>query len=472
MKTTFLTTATDLFRTRAIPPLTEYIRIENCTPGSEFHRPVHTQAAVRLMHEWAQSESLPGMTVEVKQLSDASSPLIYINIPATPGYENLPTIALYCHGDKQPPLHGEWSDGLGPYTPVIRGDKLYGRGSADDGYGIFASILALKTLLEHDAPHARIVIITEFSEESGSPDLPLYMKALEPNLGPLGLLFCLDSGAKDFNRLWITTSLRGLLDATIRIDVLEHEMHSGSVGGIVPSPYDIGAQLLDRIRDRQTGKVLLPALQPVSIPEERRLQNAEIVSVLGERRALEGIHFAKGARALKGAEAALLDSRWRASVAVIGLNGLPSIEKASNTMFPFLELRLSVRIPPTTNSEMAMEALRGVIERTDCPARITFTPNMNASGWHAPALADWLKMSLDSASTECFGKPMMFMGEGGTIPFMRMLQAAHPDTQVVVTGVLSDDSNAHGPDESLDIPAACKVTAVVASVISDQIALA
>ena len=182
--------------------------------------------AVDLVAGWCRARQIEGMTVEVAELP-GRTPLIVIEVPAFgPGRDDDPVL-LYGHLDKQPEMHG-WRDGLGPWTPVLEGDRLYGRGGADDGYAAFASLAAIEAVQRAGGAHARCLVLVEASEESGSLDLPAHLEALSERIGTPSLVVCLDSGCNDYDRLWVTTSLRGLAGGTLTVDIVEEGVHSGA----------------------------------------------------------------------------------------------------------------------------------------------------------------------------------------------------------------------------------------------------
>ncbi|HVM83345.1 MAG TPA: M20/M25/M40 family metallo-hydrolase, partial [Candidatus Binatia bacterium] len=238
-----------LWDQEALPLLAEYIKIPNKSPefDADWAKHGHMEKAVDLLTGWARQKiaGFAGATLEVLRLPERT-PLIVIDIPATG--KNTETVLLYGHLDKQPEMVG-WADGMGPWIPVRQGDKLYGRGGADDGYAIFAALASIGALRDQGIPHARAVVLIEASEESGSPDLPHYIDHLAPRLGTPSLVVCLDSGCANYDQLWVTTSLRGLWNGTITIRVLEEGVHSGSASGIVPSSFRIFRQLLSRLED-------------------------------------------------------------------------------------------------------------------------------------------------------------------------------------------------------------------------------
>ncbi len=381
------------------------------------------------------------------------------------------TVLLYGHLDKQPEMTG-WREGLGPWEPVIVGERLFGRGGADDGYAAFASLTALEVLQAQGVPHARCVVLIEGCEESGSFDLPAYIDHLAERIGRPDLVVCLDSGAGDYERLWLTTSLRGFVSGELRVSTVTEGVHSGDASGIVPSSFRVACALVDRLEQVETGEVLLEELQ-VEIPEDRVRQAGAAAEVLGD-----GVYtkypFQSGAGPSQGDRTQLILNRtWRAALSVIGADGLPRPSDAGNVLRPSTVLKLSIRIPPTCNPEAGLAAV-GRVLTTDPPygASVEWCNTEQAPGWAAPALSAWLEESIDEASRTYFeGNAAAKMGEGGTIPFMGMLGDKFPEAQFVITGVLGPASNAHGPNEFLDIPTGKRLTACVAEVLARHLAV-
>lgn len=447
-----------------MPALLDLVRIPAKSPAfdPEWDAHGHIAAAVDLVVGWAEAQGIEGTSVEVHRLP-GRTPLVLAEIPPTAGGDPTDTVLLYGHVDKQPEMVG-WRDGLSPWEPVLDGDRLYGRGGADDGYAAFAAVTALRALREVGGDHARCVLVLEASEESGSSDLEPYVEALADRLGPVSLVVCLDSGCGTYDRLWTTTSLRGLAAATVRAEVLTEGVHSGAASGIVPSSFRILRQLLSRVEDEATGEVLVPELH-VEIPAERLAQAAEAAQVLGPMH--EGFPLVPGGRpAVEDPTGQLLARTWRPALSIIGADGLPSLVDAGNVLRPGTALRLSMRIPPRCEPEAAARALAAVLE-ADPPlgARVTVDHLEWAPGWDAPPTAPWLAAAVHAASTAAFGTPPASMGEGGTIPFMGMLGERFPDAQFLVIGVLGPGSNAHGPNEFLHVPMARGITAAVAQVL-------
>jgi acetylornithine deacetylase/succinyl-diaminopimelate desuccinylase-like protein len=448
-----------------VPELCEYVRIPNKSPlfDPQWEDHGHIERAVQLLAEWCRRQPVAGMTVEIARL-EGRTPLLFIEIPG--GGE---TVLLYGHFDKQPEFTG-WAQGLSPWEPVIRDGKLYGRGGADDGYAVFSSLTAIAALEAQKIPHARCVILIEGCEESGSQDLPAHVEALSARIGTPSLVVCLDAEAGDYERLWITTSLRGNIVGTLDIEVLTEGVHSGAGSGIAASCFDVVRTLLARLSDEHTGEIKLGALM-VKMPEERRRQIAATARLLGDSVAAR-MPFAAGTQPISRDPAVLLEnSTWRPTLTVTGIDGLPAVRDAGNVLAPRLRLKLSFRLPPTADADAAQSAIGAALE-TDPPyrARVMFTPESANAGWNAPPLEPWLERAVQEASQRCFGRESMAMGVGGTIPFMAMLGERFPATQFLVTGVLGPHSNAHGPNEFLDVAYAKRLTAAVAHVIARQAA--
>jgi acetylornithine deacetylase/succinyl-diaminopimelate desuccinylase-like protein len=454
----------DIWRDEIVPTLVEYIRIPNKSPSFEpdWASLGHMDKAVDLFVAWAKPR-LPalGASISVERLP-GRTPLIFIDVP---GAKSDDTVLLYGHLDKQPEMTG-WAEGKGPWIPVIEGDKLYGRGGADDGYAMFGALAALLALKQQNVAHARAVIVIEASEESGSPDLPFYMDALANRIGNVSLVVCLDSGCGDYERLWLTTSLRGLIGGTLRVDVLDEGVHSGDASGVVPSSFRILRQLLARLEHIDTGQVTVEELN-VPIPPERIAQAKVAAGALGDQ-VWAKFPFVKGMRpAASDPVELVLNRTWRPALSVTGFAGAPTPQNAGNVLRPFTEAKLSMRVPPTADGKRASARMKEILE-SDPPygARVTYEPEKEGSGWNAPKTAPWLEAALEDASHAAFGKPVAMMGEGGSIPFMGMLGEKFPEAQFVVTGVLGPHSNAHGPNEFLHIPTGKRVTEVVARVLA------
>jgi acetylornithine deacetylase/succinyl-diaminopimelate desuccinylase-like protein len=454
--------AGDFWEETILPALTDYIRIpclsSDFDPDWAEHG--HVERALTLVKGWLDRHRPAGSTVRVERLA-GRTPLLLLEAPG----QSDETVLMYGHLDKQPEMTG-WREGLSAFTPVREGSRLYGRGGADDGYAVFASVAVLRALQKWSIPHARVIVLVEFSEESGSPDLPAYVERFADLLGSPGLVICLDSGTGNYDQLWSTTSLRGVVGARLRVDVLREGVHSGDGSGVAPSSFRIMRQLLARLEDERTGNILPRGLW-VPIPEARVEQARAVAAVLGEE-VHTTLPFVDGMKpASLDPTELILNRTWRPQLAITGQEGMPALRDAGNVLRPFTTLKLSLRLPPTLPPGKARDVLQDVLT-ADPPygARVSLDFDEPARGWDAPPLAPWLESALDEASTAFYGRKAMHVGDGGSIPFMGMLGERFPEAQFVITGVLGPSSNAHGPNEFLEVDYAKKLTASMASVLA------
>jgi acetylornithine deacetylase/succinyl-diaminopimelate desuccinylase-like protein len=451
-----------------IPNLIDYIRIPNKSPAFDPDWQTHgyMDRAVDQFAGWARAKisAIPGATVEVIRL-EGRTPVLFIDIPGRGGE----TVLLYGHLDKQPEMTG-WADGLGPWIPKIKDGRLYGRGGADDGYAMFGALAAILALQGQGAPHARCAILIEACEESGSYDLPFYMDHLAGRLGSPSLVVCLDSGCANYDQLWLTTSLRGMIGGTLTVHVLEEGVHSGDASGVVASSFRILRTLLSRIEDEDTGEIL-PHAFAAQIPAGR-LDEAKIAAKALGAEVYNKFPFVSGMRPVSADPTELILNRtWRPALSITGLEGAPRIQDAGNVLRPATSAKLSLRLPPTKDADKAGDELKAMLEaEPPYGAKVTFEVEKAGSGWDAPPLADWLRASVNKASEIAFGRAAAMMGEGGSIPFMGMLGEKYPKAQFVITGVLGPHSNAHGPNEFLHIAMGKGVTLAVSQVLVDHFA--
>ena len=452
----------DTWEQSVVPSLIDYIKIPCKSPSYDHDWESHgyMEQAVETLVNWCKKQPVSGMKLEVIRLPKRT-PLIFIEIAGN----SKETALLYGHLDKQPEMSG-WAKDLGPWQPVRKGDLLYGRGSADDGYAIFSSLSAIMSLQQAHTPHARCVILIEACEESGSYDLPFYIEHLSERLGSPSLVVCLDSGAGNYEQLWSTTSLRGVVTGNLTVSVLSEGIHSGISGGVVPSSFRILRQLLSRIEDEVTGKMLLAELN-THIPQQRREQVNMAAQVLGKA-LYEAVPFLEGVEPVTSdLPELILNQTWRPTLSITGAGGLPSLEVAGNVLRPKTAVKLSIRIPPNCSVDQAGRAVKKVLEiNPPYGAKVSFELEPGGPGWDAPELASWLAQATEQASQTYFKKPAVYMGIGASIPFMGMLGKKFPEAQFLITGVLGPHSNAHGPNEFLNIAYAKKVTACVAHVIA------
>jgi len=454
----------EIWDTSIVPELSEYIKVPNKSPhfDPDWEAHGHMEKAVGMLHAWCKQQPIKGMQAEIVRIK-GRTPLLFIDIPG----DSDDVVLLYGHYDKQPEFSG-WNDDLSPWEPVIRDGKLYGRGGADDGYATFGSLTAIRALQEQGVPHAHCVVLIEGCEESGSFDLPYYIDLLENRIGSPSLVVCLDAECGNYDQLWCTTSLRGNLTGTLRAEVLTEGVHSGSAGGIVPSSFRVIRNLLSRVEDESTGTITADALY-VDIPEQRSNQAQLAAEALGNSVYLKYPWSVSQPSPDTTPYELLLNNTWRPAMTVTGADGMPALVNAGNVQLPYTTLKLSFRLPPTCDADMAAIAVKEILEADTPPlSKVEFCADSSMAGWNAPPVSDWLEASMQKASDAFFGKPSMYMGTGGTIPFMGMLGEKFPDAQFLVTGLLGPSSNAHGPNEFLHIETGKRLTSCVAQVLEDH----
>ena len=456
-----------------VPQLTDYIRIPAKSPMFEpgWEGAGLLDTVVRNAADWVLAQQVAGLTAEVVRLP-GRTPVLFFEIAATRP-ASPQTVLMYGHLDKQPEFSG-WRADLGPWTPKMEDGRLYGRGGADDGYAVYASIAAVQELQRQGVPHPRIVGLIETCEESGSTDLLPTIDALRPRLGDVGLVVCLDSGAGNYDQLWLTTSLRGMASGTLKVEILTEGIHSGDASGLVPSSFRIMRQVLDRLEDSATGR-LLPARFHCEVPAERLAQARATAAILGEEvyRRFPWAHHDCGGSTIVALPTttdpvqALLKRTWEPTLSVTGAEGFPALQDAGNVLRPYTAFKLSLRLPPLVDAAACVQEMKALLEdNAPYQAKVTWESASGANGWNAPETAPWFAQALDAASQAHFGAPCGFIGQGGTIPLMGMLSQGFPKAQMMVCGVLGPKSNAHGPNEFLHVPYAKKLTAAVAQVIA------
>ncbi len=469
---------------RIVPALTDYIAVPAKSPmfDPDWARHGHLERVLQSAADWVQGQRVPGLRCEIIRMNNAQgvarTPVLFFELPASAGQDGTPapasgqTVLMYGHLDKQPEFDG-WRSDLGPWTPKVVDGKLYGRGGADDGYAVYASIAAIQAIQAQGRAHPRIVGLIETCEESGSADLLPYVDALRDRLGDVGLVICLDSGAGNYDQLWLTTSLRGMVSGTLRVDILTEGIHSGDASGLVPSSFRILRNVLDRLEDSATGR-LLPEVFHCEVPAERLAQARVTADILGDelfRRFPWAHHDCGGSTTFalpttSDPVEALLNRTWRPTLSVTGAQGFPALQDAGNVLRPYTAFKLSLRLPPLVDAAQAVQQLKTLLEdNAPYQAKVTFTPAGAASGWNAPSTSDWFESALQSASQAHFGAACGTIGQGGTIPLMNMLSQGFPKAQMMVCGVLGPKSNAHGPNEFLHLDYARRLTASVAEVV-------
>jgi acetylornithine deacetylase/succinyl-diaminopimelate desuccinylase-like protein len=463
-----------------VSQLTDYISIPAKSPmfDADWEKNGHIDTVMWNAATWVESQKVEGLTLEIIRL-EGRTPVLFFEVPASNGASpdaaapSSQTVLMYGHLDKQPEFSG-WRNDLGPWTPKYENGKLYGRGGADDGYAVYASIAAIQALKSQKVAHPRIVGLIETCEESGSRDLLPYIDALGTRLGEVVLVICLDSGAGNYDQLWLTSSLRGMASGVLKVEILTEGVHSGDASGLVPSSFRIMRQVLDRLEDSATGR-LLPASFHCEVPADRLAQAQATAAILGEEvhKRFPWAHYDCGGSTAFALPTttdpvqALLNRTWTPTLSVTGAEGFPSLQDAGNVLRPYTAFKLSLRLPPLVDAGMAVEQLKTLLEdNAPYQARVTFEGLSGATGWNAPSTAPWFEQALNSASNAYFGAPCGYIGQGGTIPLMNMLSKGFPKAQMMVCGVLGPKSNAHGPNEFLHVPYAKKLTAAVAQVIA------
>ena len=456
-----------------VQQISDYIAIPAKSPGFDADWKAHgyIDTVMRNAAAWVEAQKVEGLTLEVIRL-DGRTPVLFFEIAATRA-DSTQTVLMYGHLDKQPEFTG-WRSDLGPWTPKYQDGKLFGRGGADDGYAVYASIAAVQALKAQNVPHPRIVGLIETCEESGSYDLLPYVDALRKRLGDVALVVCLDSGAGNYDQLWLTTSLRGMGGGVLKVEVLDEGVHSGDASGVVPSSFRIMRHVLDRLEDSATGR-LLPQSFHCAIPADRLTQAKATAATLGDElyKRFPWAHYdCEGSSAFTlpmttDPLEALLNRTWRPTLSVTGAEGFPAMKDAGNVLRPYTAFKLSLRFPPLVDASVAVQELKKLLEdNAPYNAKVTFEGGGGATGWNAPATTDWFETALNDASQSFFGAPCGTIGQGGTIPLMNMLSKGFPSAQMMVCGVLGPKSNAHGPNEFLHVPYAKKLTAAVAHVMA------
>nr|WP_315188166.1 M20 family metallopeptidase [uncultured Albidiferax sp.] len=453
--------------------LSDYIAIPAKSPAFDAAWSEHgyIDTVMRNAAAWVEAQKVEGLRLEVIRL-EGRTPVLFFEVPASQT-ACTDTVLMYGHLDKQPEFTG-WRNDLGPWTPKYEDGKLYGRGGADDGYAVYASITAVQALKAQNLPHPRIVGLIETCEESGSYDLLPYVDAMRAQLGEVALVVCMDSGAGNYDQLWLTNSLRGLANGVLKVEVLTEGVHSGDASGLVPSSFRIMRQVLDRLEDSATGR-LLPASFHCEVPADRLLQARATAAILGDEiyKRFPWAHYDCGGASTLCLPTttepvqALLNRTWAPTLSVTGAEGLPELKNAGAVLRPYTAFKLSLRLPPLVDAAQAVQELKTLLEdNAPYQARVTFQPDGAATGWNAPSTAPWFETALHAASQAQFGAPCGYIGQGGTIPLMNMLSQGFPKAQMMVCGVLGPKSNAHGPNEFLHVPYAKKLTAAVAQVIA------
>lgn len=463
MEKTLLDSVGQFWENKIIPTLSQYIEIPAKSPAFDpkWKESGHIDKVIQLVDDWINQQEIPNLKKEVIE-EKGRTPLLLLELPGDFDYQVL----MYGHLDKQPEMTG-WAPDLAPWKAVRKGEKLYGRGGADDGYAVFASICAIQHLLQQKTKRPHIKVAIELSEESGSNDLPFYFENHSAKFGTPNLIICLDSGTGNYEQFWTTTSLRGLVNGTLKVQVLNEGVHSGDASGVVPSSFRVARQILNRIENVDTGEIY-PQNFKVEIPKQRMEQVEKTSSVLDQMIFKKFPFTDKMEPTVPSPKELLLNRTWRAALSVTGAEGLPEVQKAGNVLRPYTTLKLSLRLPPTLEAKAAAQELKQILEKNPpYNAKVDFHIEDAASGWNAPHMDEKLVKLIDEASKKFYGKEALSIGEGGSIPFMGMLGAKFPKAQFVITGVLGPNSNAHGPNEFIHVEYAKKLTACITHILAN-----
>ena len=449
-----------------LPALKNYIEVPAKSPAfdADWAAHGHIETVLRSAADWVLAQKISGLSLEILRLP-GRTPVMFFEVAATRSAEQGTgqTVLMYGHLDKQPEFNG-WRNDLGPWSPVYE----------DGGYAVYASVAAVQALKSQNTPHPRIVGLIETCEESGSYDLLPYVDALRQRMGDVGLVICLDSGAGNYDQLWLTNSLRGMASGTLKVQVLTEGIHSGDASGLVPSSFRIMRQVLDRLEDSATGR-LLPASFHCEVPAERLAQAQATAAILGDEvhKRFPWAHYDCGGSTsfalptTTNPTQALLNRTWTPTLSVTGAEGFPALKDAGNVLRPYTAFKLSLRLPPLVDAAAAVQEMKALLEdNAPYQAKVTFETGGGATGWNAPDTLPWFEGALNSASQAHFGAPVGYIGQGGTIPLMNMLSQGFPKAQMMVCGVLGPKSNAHGPNEFLHVPYAQRLTAAVAEVMA------
>jgi len=395
--------------------------------------PRHLEESAAAVAELLRDAGMP--EVEVVRATDADgrtgAPAVLAHRPAPAG---APTVLLYAHHDVQPPGDpAGWSSP--PFEPTQRGERLYGRGAADDKAGIMAHVGALRVLGEKLG--VGVTVFSEGEEEIGSPTFRAFLQTYRDRLAA-DVIVVADSSNWKVGVPGLTTSLRGLVDCTVELTVLDHAVHSGMYGGPVLDAVTLLSRLIATLHD-DAGDVAVPGLvardaADVDYPEE---------DYRGDAGVLDGVALAG-----TGSLAARL---WtKPAISVIGLDAT-SVDHASNTVIPAARAKLSMRIAPGQDPAAAEQALHEHL-RAHAPfgARVTVVPGETGQAFQAPEDSPVMQAAR-WALREAWGTDPVDLGVGGSIPFIADLAEVYPEAEILVTGVEDPDSRAHSEDESVHL---------------------
>ena len=446
--------------------LCEFIEVPNLTPMVDPNYLTNglNEKAMALVDDYINKLEIKGISKKIFQ-PDGMTPLIVYAVDKAEGGSDA-QIMFYGHLDKQPWMDG-WDEGLGPTKPVIRGEYLYGRGGGDDGYSPFSTMLAIKNAQLQGIKHSRIVLVLETEEESGSPNLINLLNIAKDFIGNPDYLFCLDSGAFDYNQLWLTSSLRGITLMDVTVKAGKGGYHSGEVGGIVPETFRVMRHLLNRLDDPKTGlpmEELNTELPAYARPEAERMVALSGEAMCKKYKMEEGVKYCSQDNLVE----MYLNNTWRANLSVTGAGGLPDYNRAGNVVRPQTTLRLSYRLPPNMDCHKAAAIVKQKLT-TDVPhdCIVEIKGDHNGNGWCMKDPEPWFHDVINNASKNFYDREYGSYGMGGSIPFLSQLGGLYPNTFIVALGLLGPQSNAHAPNESVNLTYAKKLTMCMSHILVD-----
>lgn len=489
-----LTTIDKFWKSSIKSDFEQFVRIESITPqyvmGSTAEKLKGICEALNLAMDWVnkQSDLNATLTAGIPQGSPCAAnqahetvetdaahltPILLIQIPGT-APEGSGSVLMYGHWDKQAIADVKaWNEPkgsmkTGPFQPNIANGRLYGRGTADDGYALFFSIAAIQALRANGIPYPTVNFILDFDEEGGSVNLERYLEKFSFKIGTPDLCITLDSGAGDYNRIWNTTTERGIVTGTLTVKVLTDSVHSGDGSGIIPNPQRIMRHLLSRLEDPVTGKILPSEFQvevPATYLADVFSQATNIVPST-----IKGFPwFGYATTAASNPVELILNRIWRAGLAVTGVDGLPSTAAANNVVVGSVSYQLSLRLPPPLRIDEVQRQLKDLFEK-DPPYGATVTYDYEgapaANGWMSPPQPRWLSEAIDQASQVLFQQPSAPLGDGGTQPVLAILKEKFKETLFFASGVAGPGNNEHAANENLNIKYAEQLSACEAYVLS------
>ena len=368
---------------------------------------------------------------DVEIVSEGGGPAVIARYPAPPG---APTVLLYAHHDVQPEGdHSQWASP--PFEPTERGGRLYGRGTADDKAGIATHLAAFRA--HGGKPPVGVTVFVEGEEESGSPSLGRLLDAHRDKLAA-DVIVLADSGNWSTDVPALTVSLRGLADCVVEVATLDHGLHSGMWGGVVPDALMVLTRLLASLHD-DDGNVAVAGLHEsdaanIDYPPQQVREQTGLLDAVRE------IGSGSVTRRL-----------WaKPAITVIGIDTTP-VAQSSNTLIPRARAKISMRVAPGGDAKAHLDALTRHLEsHAPWGARVTVAPGDIGQPYAIDATGP-IYDAVRGAFREAWGTDPVDLGQGGSIPFIATFAEAFPDAKILVTGVEDPATQAHSVNESLDL---------------------